>query len=229
MDALLSNRNDTHNSLHSIRTESSRPPESTTSGAVGMEYQSRDIQHDQQQLGSTQHRPIRFQHKRQTTAIHVMATRSKGRGSRCSPSTLDTPRSPVHLSAMELDPQSTPEAETGEDRGHHHCTQLVRSNLGTHHPEHGNSSPHPPSTLSSPRSKGKRVRSPIEEPDLVSNGLERKRRRLAAEGYNTTVIDIMTRSETELRKQSRYNYVQEKYHEWCHDNKLDPYIANPSN
>ncbi|OAQ35385.1 hypothetical protein K457DRAFT_120781 [Linnemannia elongata AG-77] len=39
----------------------------------------------------------------------------------------------------------------------------------------------------------------------------------------------MTRSETELRKQSRYNYVQEKYHEWCHDNKLDPYIANPSN
>ncbi|KAF9302764.1 hypothetical protein BGZ91_009251, partial [Linnemannia elongata] len=39
----------------------------------------------------------------------------------------------------------------------------------------------------------------------------------------------MTRSETELRKQSRYNYVQEKYHEWCHDNKLDPYIDNPSN
>ncbi|KAK5801584.1 hypothetical protein F5H01DRAFT_372118 [Linnemannia elongata] len=35
----------------------------------------------------------------------------------------------------------------------------------------------------------------------------------------------MTRSETELSKQSLYNYVQEKYH----DNKLDTYIANPSN
>ncbi|KAF9078943.1 hypothetical protein BGX23_005632, partial [Mortierella sp. AD031] len=39
----------------------------------------------------------------------------------------------------------------------------------------------------------------------------------------------MTRSETELHKQSRYSYVQEMYHKWCHDNGLDPYIANPSN
>lgn len=43
------------------------------------------------------------------------------------------------------------------------------------------------------------------------------------------VIDIMTRSETELRKQSRYNYVQEMYRKWCHNSELDPYIANPSN
>ena len=53
-----------------IRTESSRPPESTASRAIGMEYQPRDIQHDRQQLGSTQHRPIRLQHKHQTTTIH---------------------------------------------------------------------------------------------------------------------------------------------------------------
>ncbi|KAF9535914.1 hypothetical protein EC957_001485, partial [Mortierella hygrophila] len=73
------------------------------------------------------------------------------------------------------------------------------------------------------------VRSPIEEPNLVANSLERKRRRLAAEGYDTAVIDIMTRLETQLCKQSCYNYVQEMYLKWCHDNELDPYIANPSN
>ncbi len=39
----------------------------------------------------------------------------------------------------------------------------------------------------------------------------------------------MTHSETELRKQSRYNHVQEMYRKWCHDSDLDPYIADPSN
>ena len=105
MDALLSNRNDTYDSLHSVGTESSRSSESTTAGAIGKEYQPRDIQCDQRQLGSTQHRPIRLQHKHQTTAIHVMATRPERGSSRCSPSTLDIPRSPIHLSTMELDPR----------------------------------------------------------------------------------------------------------------------------
>jgi hypothetical protein len=39
----------------------------------------------------------------------------------------------------------------------------------------------------------------------------------------------MTHSETELRKQSRYNHIQEMYRKWCQDSDLDPYIANPSN
>lgn len=43
------------------------------------------------------------------------------------------------------------------------------------------------------------------------------------------VIDIMTHLETELCKQSCYNYTQEMYHKWCHDNELDPYLTNPSN
>ncbi|KAF9079294.1 hypothetical protein BGX23_004457, partial [Mortierella sp. AD031] len=130
---------------------------------------------------------------------------------------------------MEPDPQSTSEDQTGEDHGHHHSTQLVRSNLGTHHSEFGDDPPNPPPTLSSSGSKRKRTRSPIEEPNLVTDGLERKRRRLAADGYDTAVIDILTRSETEIRKQARYSYIQKVYHRWCQDNKLDPFSANPSN
>ncbi|KAG0271832.1 hypothetical protein BGZ96_005604, partial [Linnemannia gamsii] len=103
------------------------------------------------------------------------------------------------------------------------------SNLVTHHPEHGDDSTNTPSTVSSSGSKRKRTRSPVKESDLVIDGLELKRRRLAANGYDTTVIDILTRSETEIRKQARYSHIQKAYHTWCQDNELDPFIANPSN
>ncbi|KAG0004023.1 hypothetical protein BGZ80_001713 [Entomortierella chlamydospora] len=96
---------------------------------------------------------------------------------------------------MEPDSQSTSEDETGEDHGHHQNTQLVRSDMGTHRPEFGDDSSNPSSTLSSSGSRRGKARSPIEEPNLVIDGLELKRHRLAADGYDATTIDILTRSE----------------------------------
>jgi hypothetical protein len=47
MDTLPSDRNNSYDSVHSIGTEPSRSPKSISSGVIGMEYQSRDIQCDQ--------------------------------------------------------------------------------------------------------------------------------------------------------------------------------------
>ncbi|KAF9080230.1 hypothetical protein BGX27_005577, partial [Mortierella sp. AM989] len=135
---------------------------------------------------------------------------------------------PLLLPALEPTTSSPSEDTTGEGDSNSNHTILALSNLVSDDQTDGDRGTNQdPSTHGSPSTRG-RTRRARQEPPLVTQRMESKRRRLVDKGYSQEALGIAVGSAEEIRTQSAYAPIQQKYIDWALKRDLDPYTPSPT-